>query len=85
VLDARVIERAVAQGARRVVMGHSRPSLADGVVRYKARFGAVVAPTRFPQRVIGLRVRRPSPALAAALNAAKFLGFSRGAPEIYSA
>ena len=85
VLDARVIERAVARGVRRVVMGHSRPSLADGVVRYKARFGAIVTPTRFPQRVIALRVSQPLPVLAAALNAAKFVSFSRGAPEIYSA
>lgn len=85
VLDTRVIEHAAAHGVRRVVMGHSRPSLADGVVRYKSRFGAVVRPTRFPQRIIGLRMQRPSPALTAAVNAAKFVIFRNGIPDIYQA
>ncbi len=85
VLDANVIGRAVAQGARRVVMGPSRPSLADGVLRYKNRFGANVWPTRFPQRVIGLSVLRRSPALVAALNAAQFVTFDRGEPRVYEA
>lgn len=85
VLDASVIERAAAQGALRVVMGHSRPSLADGVVRYKSRFGAAVLPTRFPQRVIGLSMLRRSPALVAALNAARFVTIRNGAPQVYEA
>lgn len=85
VLDTRVIEHGMAQGVRRVVMGHSRPSLADGVVRYKARFGAIVRPTRFPQRTIGLRMQRPSPALAAAVNAAKFVSFRNGIADVYEA
>lgn len=85
VLDTRVIEHAAAQGVRRVVMGHSRPSLADGVVRYKSRFGAIVRPTRLPQRTIGLRMQRPSPALTAAVNAAKFVNFRNGIPDIYEA
>lgn len=83
VLDASVVERAVAQGARRIVMGHSRPSLVDGVVRYKSRFGAVVGPARFPQRIIALRILRQTPALARALNAARFVAFRNGLPEIY--
>ncbi|MGH8249528.1 MAG: hypothetical protein ACREVI_02340 [Steroidobacteraceae bacterium] len=83
VLDARVIERAIAGGVRRVVMGHSRPSLADGVVRYKSRFGAHILPTRFPQRVIGLRIQRHSAALASALNAARFVVFRDGRPKAY--
>lgn len=82
VLDALVIERAAADGVRRVILGHSRPSLADGVVRYKSRFGAVVRPTRFPQRVIGLAVRRPSAALGAAFNAAQFVSFAGAAQTI---
>jgi hypothetical protein len=83
VLDTGVIERAAAQDVRRVVMGHSRPSLADGVLRYKSRFGAMVCPTRFPQRVIGLGVLRPSPALSASLNTARFVSFRNGRPEAY--
>ena len=84
VLDASIIERAAAQGVRRVVMGHSRPSLTDGVVRYKNRFGASVLPTRFPQRVIGLSMLRRSPALVAALNAARFVSFRGGQAEEFS-
>lgn len=81
VLDLHVIEHAAALGARRAVLGHSRPSLADGVVRYKARFGAVMRPTRFPQRVIGIDARRPAPDVAQALDAARFVSFSGGRPE----
>jgi len=82
VLDTQVIEHAVSAGARRIVLGHSRPSLADGVVRYKSRFGAIIRPTRFPQRVIGIEARRSSPALAAALNTARLVSFTRGRQEV---
>jgi hypothetical protein len=85
VLDARSIEWGLARGIDRVVMGHSRPSLADGVVRYKSRFGATVGPTRFPQRTIGVWVRRWTPALAASLNAAKFLSVRAGELCVYEA
>lgn len=85
VLDARSIEWGAAQGVSRVIMGHSRPSLADGVVRYKHRFGATVRPTRFPQRTIGLWVQRWSPALVASLNAAKFVSFGAGRACVYEA
>ncbi len=85
VLDARSIEWGAAKGARRVVMGHSRPSLADGVVRYKSRFGAKVRPTRFPQRTIGLWVKRWSPELVARLNAAEFVSFRDGQACVYEA
>lgn len=76
VLDVRVIEHAAGLGAVRAVLGHSRASLADGVVRYKARFGAVIRATRFPQRVIGLEVRRAAPDVVDALNAAQFVSIS---------
>ena len=85
VLDARSIEWGAANGASRVIMGHSRPSLADGVVRYKSRFGANVRSTRFPQRTIGLWVQRWSPALVASLNGAKFVNFRDGQPCVYEA
>jgi len=78
VLDAWVIGHAAGRGARRAVLGHSRPSLADGVVRYKSRFGAEIRATRFPQRTIGIGVRRPTPAVAGALNAARFISFAGG-------
>lgn len=83
VLDARVLEWAAQNGIRCVIMGHSRPSLADGVVRYKRRFGANVRPTRFPQRVLGLRIQRWPPALVAAIEAARFVAFRDGQLEVY--
>ena len=82
VLDVRVIEHAAGMGVRRAVLGHSRPSLADGVVRYKARFGAVIRATRFPQRVIGIEARRPTSEVAQALNAARFISISGSRPEM---
>jgi hypothetical protein len=85
VLDAGSIAWAAAKGVSRVVMGHSRPSLADGVVRYKSRFGAIVRPTRFPQRTIGLWVQRWTPALVARLNAAGFVSFRDGRTCVYQA
>ena len=85
VLDAGSIAWGAAKGVRRVVMGHSRPSLADGVVRYKSRFGASVRPTRFPQRIVGLWVQRWSPALVARLNAAEFVSFRDGRTCVYEA
>ncbi len=85
VLDAGSIAWGAAKGVNRVIMGHSRPSLADGVVRYKSRFGATVRPTRFPQRTIGLWVKRWSPALVARLNAAEFVSFRDGRPCVYEA
>jgi hypothetical protein len=82
VLDVRVIEHAARAGARRAVLGHSRPSLADGVVRYKSRFGAEIRMPRFPQRVVGLEARRPTPEVAQALDAARFVSFPRGGPAM---
>lgn len=83
VLDVAVLEWAAARGVTRVVMGHSRPSLANGVVQYKARLGAVVLPTRFPQRTIGLWTLRWSPALAQAIDAAHFVAPSRSGTATY--
>jgi hypothetical protein len=82
VLDVRVIEHAASAGAMRAVLGHSRPSLADGVVRYKARFGAVIRATRFPQRVIGIDARGPTAEIVQAVNAARFVSFSGRGPEM---
>jgi len=75
VLDTWVIGHAAERGARRAVLGHSRPSLADGVVRYKARFGAEIRATRFPQRTLGVSAVRPSKAVLEAINAARFVTF----------
>ncbi len=81
VLDAWVIGHAAERGARRAVLGHSRPSLADGVVRYKSRFGAEIRATRFPQRTIGIGIVRPSAAVTQALHAARFVSFAGARPD----
>ena len=83
VLDARVLDWAAQNGVRRVVMGHSRPSLADGVVRYKRRFGAILRPTRFPQRTLAMRIQRAFPALVMAIEAARFVALRDGQFEVY--
>lgn len=53
-LDVQVIRDAWTQGVRQVLLGHTRPCLADGVWRYKRRFGAWLKPARFPQARLGI-------------------------------
>jgi len=81
-LDVGVIEHAISRGVRRAVLGHSRPSLADGVVRYKARFGAEIRLPRFPQRIVGLQARRPTREVVQALDGAQFVSVPVGSPRM---
>lgn len=67
VLDTLVIRHAHAHGVRRVVMGDTRPCLSNGVLRYKARFGATIHPTLFPQPTLCIGVREWSDAVTVAL------------------
>ncbi len=85
VLDALVITWAAAQGLRTVVMGHSRPSLSDGVVRYKRRFGATIRATSFPQPQIFLRIVNGSDALARCLDTAALIRVRAGVPLVHRA
>lgn len=55
-LDGFCIRNARSIGIPRVLLGNSRPSLKDGVLRYKAKFGARISPTTFPQSQLGIRV-----------------------------
>jgi hypothetical protein len=48
-------------------MGDTRPCLSDGVLRYKARFGATIHPTLFPQPTLCIGVRGWSDAVTVAL------------------
>ena len=57
-LDVACIRRAHAGGVRTVLLGHSRPSLADGVVRYKQKLGARLRAVRYPQSRLGIAVDR---------------------------
>ncbi len=57
-LDVACIRRAHADGVRTVLLGHSRPSLADGVVRYKQKLGARLRAVRYPQPRLGIAVDR---------------------------
>jgi hypothetical protein len=58
VLDVACVRRAHADGVRTVLLGHSRPSLADGVVRYKQKLGARLRAVRYPQPTLGIAVDR---------------------------
>jgi hypothetical protein len=68
VLDVACIRRGHADGVRTVLLGHSRPSLVDGVVRYKQKLGARVCAVRYPQSKLGIAVDRGRPAMFDRLN-----------------
>jgi cyanophycinase-like exopeptidase len=50
------------------MLGHSRPSLVDGVVRYKQKLGARLCAVRYPQAKLGIAVARGQRALFDRLN-----------------
>jgi hypothetical protein len=68
VLDVACIRRAHAEGVRTVMLGHSRPSLVDGVARYKQKLGARICAVRYPQSKLGIAVARGQRALFDRLN-----------------
>jgi hypothetical protein len=53
---------------RTVLLGASRPSLVDGVVRYKQKLGARICAVRYPQSQLGIAVDRGRRALFGRLN-----------------
>jgi hypothetical protein len=73
-LDVLVIRDAWQRGVREVELGHTRPCLADGVLRYKQRLGARFQATRFPQPRLGVLLRRPHPAILDCLARQPLLG-----------
>ncbi len=83
VLDTLVIRHAVDSGVERIVMGDSRPCLADGVLRYKAKFGATIAPTLFPQPVLNIQINRWSEAVATCLRRQPLIALRRGKAHVY--
>ena len=84
VLDAACVRRAGTFGLKRVLMGHSRPSLADGVLRYKSHFGATLRPTRFPQDRLGISFTKAAgDALLARVNHLRLIRFRGGQPVVH--
>lgn len=83
VLDTLVIRHGYAHGVRRIVMGDTRPCLSDGVLRYKARFGAAIRPTLFPQPTLCISVRGWSDAVTAALAEQPLIAFRRRKPHVW--
>lgn len=79
VLDALCIKAAAANGVRRIHFGNSRPSLIDGVVRYKRRFGARAMLPRYPQTIIELQLTSTQRPLREWLTSQQFLCIHRGA------
>jgi hypothetical protein len=52
VLDVLCVKMAVERGVSRIGFGSSRPSVVDGVARYKRKFGADFSLPRYPQTMI---------------------------------
>jgi hypothetical protein len=83
VLDVACVRRAASLGIRRVMMGNTRPSLVDGVLRYKARFGAVLRPTRFPQDLLGVSAANAGDGFLARVNRVQLVRFRAGDPCVH--
>jgi len=73
-LDVLVLREAWQRGVREVDLGHTRPCLTDGVLRYKQRLGARFVATRFPQSRLGMLLRWPHPAVLDCLARQPLLG-----------
>lgn len=63
VLDVLSMHYASDCGVERVILGNSRPCLADGVVRYKSRFHPHIEGSRFPQVDLSIAIRNQASAL----------------------
>ena len=85
VLDLACLRHARDAGIRRVQLGHSRPCLTDGVVRYKAKFGARLHAVRYPQAVLGIAVDGQRRALFERLNSRRLIVVRRGRPNVLAA
>jgi hypothetical protein len=85
VLDFACIRHARDLGIRRVQLGHSRPCLTDGVVRYKAKFGAQLHAVRYPQSVLGIAVDGQKRAVFDRLNGRQLIVVRRGHAHILEA
>jgi hypothetical protein len=85
VLDLACIRHARDAGFRRVQLGHSRPCLTDGVVRYKAKFGARLHAVRYPQAVLGIAVGGERRALFDRLNARQLVAVRGGQTNVLEA
>jgi len=78
VLDVLTIKDAASRGIRHIGFGNSRPSLIDGVLRYKQKFGAHIVIPRYPQTVFEIQLRDSRPALREWLTSRRFVCGYRG-------
>jgi len=85
VLDVACIRRAHADGVRTVLLGHSRPSLADGVVRYKQKLGARLRAVRYPQPMLGIAVDRGHRPMLERLNGRQLITVRGGLVRVLEA
>jgi hypothetical protein len=76
-LDVLCIRMASQRGATMVNFGHSRPSLADGVVRYKRKFGTRTVLPSYPQSILEIQLRNSSKPLLDWLNQQQFICIRR--------
>jgi hypothetical protein len=82
-LDSLCIQHARDSGARQVVFGGSRPSLSDGVVRYKLRFGARFAATRLPPAQLAICLHTESPAVLECVQRQSLIRMRHGQTHVY--
>ncbi len=72
-LDSLCIAAAAERGIRRINFGNARPSMVDGVVRYKRKFGVHCLAPRYPQTIIEWRLVNSRPELREWVNSQQFL------------
>ena len=66
-------------------LGHSRPSLVDGVVRYKQKLGARLCAVRYPQAALGIAVDGGQRSLWERLNGRQLVTTRHGRISILQA
>jgi hypothetical protein len=84
-LDVACIRRAHTEGVRTVVLGHSRPSLVDGVVRYKQKLGAQLRSVRYPQARLAIAVDRGQRPMFERLNRRRLVAVRGGLVRVLEA
>jgi len=66
-LDLETLRIAVERGLNELDMGHCRPQLDDGVLRYKQKWGAAIGRGKVPKGLFQIVAPKPSSACASAL------------------
>jgi hypothetical protein len=82
-LDWFCIQHARDSRASKVIIGSSRPSLNDGVVRYKLKFGTRFGATRLPPAQLAIRARAGSAAVLECIRRQSLIRMQHGQAFVY--